>query len=241
MKQQDVIILHGWNLSGDRFSPLTQVLEKNGYRVFAPDLPGFGKEPAPVKPWHVVDYAEFVHRYAVKNNIRQPVLIGHSFGGRVSLKYAELYGDTLRAMVLSGTPGFSPIPRKKLLFFLVIAKIGGFIFSMPPLNLLSDWARRWLYYAAGARDFFRAEGSMRETFKHIVQDNLITAMESVSIPTLLIWGEYDVIVPLAIAERMAEVMNNTTLKVVPEKDHGVPFKEPVIFATYVMNFLKNLK
>lgn len=238
MKSQDVVILHGWNLSGARFASLAEVLRGKGYRVFTPDLPGFGDEPIPKRPWHVVNYAEFVKHYTDKHQIRHPIFIGHSFGGRVSLKYIELYPDDVRALILSGTPGFSPIPQKKLLLFLVVAKIGGFIFSLPPLNLFADWARRWLYYIAGAREFLRAEGSMRETFKHIVQDNLIHAMESVYVPCLLLWGEFDVIVPVAIARRMQECIHGAVLKIIPEMDHGVPFKEPQIFAGYIEQFLR---
>lgn len=233
----DLIILHGWNLSGSRFSGLAEVFRAQGYRVFTPDFPGFGREPVPKRPWHVVDYAEFLHTYVERNQIKKPIIIGHSFGGRVTLKFCELYPDDVSAIILSGTPGFSPIPSKKLFLFLIVAKVGGFIFSLPPLNLFANWARRWLYYIAGAREFLRAEGSMRETFKHIVQDSLVRAMESVRVPCLLLWGEYDVIVPEAIARRMCDVIPTATLKVIPEVDHGVPFKEPDVFSTYVKEFL----
>lgn len=237
MKQRDIIILHGWNLSGSRFRALADIFRAGGYRVFTPDLPGFGEEPMPKRPWHVVDYAEFMKRYVDKNKIYKPIIIGHSFGGRVALKYSELYPDGLSDLILTGTPGFSPVPKKKLFLFLLLAKVGGFVFAIPPLNLLENWARRWLYYAAGAREFIRAEGPMRETFKFIVQDNLVSAMESVRVPCLLLWGEYDVIVPTAIAQRMADVILGSTLKIIPEVDHGVPFKEPTVFAQYVEHFL----
>lgn len=238
MKTRDIIILHGWNLSGKRFAPLAEALIKRGFRVFAPDLPGFGDEPPPQRPWHVVDYAEFVQRYIRRHHIVRPIVIGHSFGGRVALKLTQLYPEVVPLLVLTGAPGFSPVPKKRLLFFLLLSKIGGFIFSLPPLSLFADWARRWLYYIAGAREFIRAEGPMRETFKHVVQDDLSSAMESVSVPCLLLWGEYDVIVPPAIARRMQEVIPRAELKLIPEADHGVPFKNPDVFVPYVSAFIQ---
>jgi pimeloyl-ACP methyl ester carboxylesterase len=78
---------------------------------------------------------------------------------------------------------------------------------------------------------------MRETFKYIVQDNLVGAMESVRIPCLLLWGEFDIIVPVVIARRMQEVIAGAILNIIPEVDHGVPFKEPEVFAGYVLRFL----
>lgn len=234
----DIIILHGWNLSGSRFSPLAGILGISGHRVFAPDLPGFGCEPPPNKPWHVVDYAEFLKVYIDKNKIRRPVIIGHSFGGRVALKFSQLYPSDLRALILTGTPGFSPIPTKKLMFFLIISKIGGMLFALPVINLFADRARRFLYYIAGAREFLRAEGVMQQTFKYIVQDDLVTAMEAVRVPCLLVWGEFDVITPLSIARRMEEVIPKAKLKVIPEEDHGVAFKNPNLFTSYIVDFLR---
>lgn len=238
MKSREIIILHGWNLSGSRFSPLADALKKLGYRVFCPDMPGFGKEPPPARAWHVVDYAEFVHGVVAKNRIRHPVIIGHSFGGRVALKYAQLYPEMVHALILTGAPGFSPVPQRKMFVFLLAAKAGGLLFSVPPLNLFADWARRWLYYTAGARDFLRVEGQMRQTFKYIVQDSLVSAMEALRVPCLLLWGEYDVIVPVAIARRMQEVVSGSVLTIIPEADHGVPFKEPEIFAGYADSFIR---
>ncbi|MDP1722625.1 MAG: alpha/beta hydrolase [Candidatus Gottesmanbacteria bacterium] len=238
--KSSIVILHGWGLSGKTFLPLEQCLKKQGYRVFAPDLPGFGATKIPEHPLALVDYAQFLDGYLKKNHIVQPILIGHSFGGRVSLKYNELYPNRVRALILSGTPGFTPIPKKKLLFFIALAKIGGFLFSIPPLSLAQDSVRRWYYYVVGAKEFFRAEGAMRETFKRIVREDLVSSMEAIKIPTLLLWGEYDIIVPLSIAERMHRVIVDSELLVIPEANHGVPYKQSEEFASYVTRFLGKL-
>lgn len=235
-----IVILHGWNLSAERFSSLTEEFKKIGYKVFAPDLPGFGHERAPEVAWHIDDYAGFLQEYFWKNRIKHPILIGHSFGGRVALSYAQKYPDNTATLILSGTPGFSPVPKSKLFFFIVLAKVGRVLFSIPPLSFFSDWAQRFLYYASGSREFFRAEGSMRQTFKNIVNDDLTFSMETLKAPCLLLWGEYDVIVPSSIAARMKDVIPQASLKVIPETDHGLPFKEPKIFARYVDTFLKSL-
>lgn len=240
MKRPAIVILHGWGLSGKTFAPLAETLKKSGYRVYAPDMPGFGEAKMPERPLTLTDYTQFLDRYIKNNDIEHPILIGHSFGGRVSLKYNELYPKCVRALILSGTPGFTPIPKKKLILFITLAKIGGFLFSIPPLSLIQDSVRRWYYYAVGAKEFFRAEGTMRETFKHIVKEDLVTAMEAVNIPTFLLWGEYDIIVPITIAERMHRIIAGSELVMIPEADHGVPFKQSDVFASYVERFLSSL-
>lgn len=235
-----VVILHGWGLSGKTFFPLAESLKKRGFRVYTPDLPGFGDSKMPDRPLTLTDYTQFLDDYLKKNHIDQPIFIGHSFGGKVSLKYNELHPKSVRALILSGTPGFTPMPKKKLMLFITLAKIGKLLFSIPPLNLVQDAVRRWYYYVVGAREFFRAEGAMRETFKQIVKEDLVTAMEGVDIPTLLLWGEYDIIVPVSVAERMHQVIAGSELVVIPEADHGVPFKQPEVFASYVERFFKTL-
>lgn len=240
MNRSPVVILHGWGLSGKTFLPLVESLKKQGYRLYAPDLPGFGETKMPQRPLTLTDYTQFLDEYIKNNHIDHPILIGHSFGGRVSLKYNELYPKCVRALILSGTPGFTPIAKKKLLLFIALAKIGKLLFSIPPLSLMQDAVRRWYYYAVGAKEFFRAEGTMRGTFKHIVKEDLVTAMEAVDVPTLLLWGEYDIIVPVSIAERMHRLIAESEFVVIPEADHGVPFKQPDVFASYVERFLSSL-
>ncbi len=237
MKSQDVIILHGWNLSGERFSPLFAVLKKKGFRVFAPDFPGFGKESPPMEAWHVSDYAGFLAGYIQKNTIKNPILIGHSFGGRVALMYAEKHPTELKKLILTGTPGFSPIPSKKLMVFLIISKIGGFIFSLPGLRGKEDEARKFLYKLAGAREFLRAEGVMRQTFKYVVADDLKSAMMAISVPCHLVWGEKDMIVPISIAKRMKDIIPHATLTILSDADHGVPFHQPDVFYAAIQSYL----
>lgn len=240
MKNTPLVILHGWGLSGNHFRPLAAELAKRGFKVNAPDLPGFGESELPKRELHLDDYVKFLENYLRLHHLTKPILIGHSFGGRVSLKYCELYPKSVRALILSGTPGFTPIPKKKLMLFIALAKTGKIIFSLPPLHLLQDAVRSWYYYVVGAKEFFRADGTMRDTFKNIVQENLISAMESVSIPCLLLWGELDIIVPTPIASRMHRVIEGSELVIIPDKDHGVPFKEPEIFSDYIVRFLKSL-
>lgn len=240
MKSYPLVILHGWGLSGAIFDPLSNVLREKNYTVYTPDLPGFGKSKLPDHPLQLDDYAAFLDIYLKEHHIDHPILIGHSFGGRVWLKYNEMYPKGVRALILSGTPGFTPIPKKKLIFFIALAKVGGFLFRIPPLSYFQDAVRKWYYYVVGAREFFRAEGSMRETFKNIVREDLVAAMKAVSIPCLLLWGELDIIVPVSIAYQMEQIITNSKLIIIQEKDHGVPYKNPVEFSTYVDRFIHSL-
>ncbi len=235
-----VVILHGWALSARIFAPLISELKKHNLDVIAPDFPGFDALHIPPRPLTLTDYADFVDSYFQKHHIEKPILVGHSFGGRVALKYQLEHPKNVTALILTGAPGFTPVSRKKLALFITVAKIGGTLFSLPILYRLKDRVRLWYYYIIGARDFYRAEGVMRETFKNIVKEPLVTCMEHVRVPTLLVWGANDIIVPEPIARRMEKVIRGSKLAVLPHEGHNVPFTNPALFAKTVVPWIQSL-
>ena len=235
-----IVILHGWGLSASTFAPLIAEFRKEHFRVFAPDFPGFDANHIPDHPLTLLDYANFLHQYLQNNKVTDPVIIGHSFGGRVALKYQELYPDNVSALILTGTPGFTPIPKKKLMLFIAVAKVGGLFMSIPILRSAKDKVRLWYYYTVGARDFYRAEGVMRETFKNVVKEPLKKCMENVRVPTLLVWGQNDIIVPVRVANEMVKVIPTSRLVLIPLFGHEVPFRAPKKFMTAIYDFLFSL-
>jgi pimeloyl-ACP methyl ester carboxylesterase len=240
MKKPPIVILHGWGLSGSKFQPLVSLLVKKGYTVFAPDFPGFGSEAPPASAYHLSDYASFVATYLKKHHIVDPIFIGHSFGGRVSLKFSAMFPGLVRAYILTGTPGFTPVPRKKLMVFIAVAKIGNWIFQLPGFRLVQDSVRKWYYYVVGAREFYRANGVMRQVFKNIVEERLDALMVAIHVPCLLVWGQEDQITPTWIAKRMHETIEKSQLIILPDADHGVSFREPERFVDAIVPFLKTI-
>ncbi len=239
-KKYNIVILHGWGLSGGRFDPLIQEFSHLGYKVFAPDLPGFGERAMPTTPLRLTDYVRFLDSFLTKNNISQPVLIGHSFGGRIALKYQKLHPKKTKALILTGTPGFTPVAKRKIVFFSLLAKLGKVFVALIPFPEFKEALRRWYYYVAGARDFYRARGVMRDIFKLVVNEELITSMLAVDCPCLLLWGGEDIIVPLAVADKMKHIIEGAKLVIVTGSDHGLPYKKPEEFATNVDQFLRSL-
>lgn len=239
-KNQSIVILHGWGLSGGLYEPLAEIFRKRGFTVFCPDFPGFGKSEPPKRIWGLSDYTDFLHNFIKTYEIETPIFIGHSFGGRVALNYQLRYPKQTKALVLTGTPGFTPVPRRKLMLFIFLAKIGKFLVSLVPFSDFRTAVQRWYYYAVGARDFYKAQGVMREIFKTIVEENLEKSMEAVSCPALLVWGADDIIVPVSIAYRMQKVIKGAGLEIIPGSDHGVVYKMPQEFADPVIRFLSPL-
>lgn len=239
MKSIPVVILHGWGLSAETFVPLSLELKAKGYDVFSSDLPGFGSMQIPDRPLSVDDYVEFLHTFLKHKNIASPVLIGHSFGGRVAIAYAHEYPGSLTALVLTGAPGYRTATFAKIILGKFLANAGKVFYSMAPFMISRYLVRDVLYKALGVRDYVRAKGVMKETFKLVVEYNLVPAMSQLKVPTLLLWGKNDGIVPVRIAQKMKKTIPKAKLVVVPGEDHRIPYMNPGIFVGEVEKFLEN--
>lgn len=238
MKDIPILILHGWNLTASKFWELQNEFKKKGYHVICPDLPGFGTSRIPNHPLILSDYVKFVEDMLKIQKINKVILVGHSFGGRIGIKLAVESPQLVHSLVLTGAPGINPVPKGKILFFLYIAKIGNLIFSLPILAFLKNCAKKYLYKTARASDFYNTHGVMRETFKNIVREDLSSYLKKIAIPTLLLWGEEDMIVPLRTAKAMSKLLIDAKLVVIPEARHGFSWTHPKIFVTEIEKFLK---
>ena len=85
-----IILLHGWGVDISIFDSITNML-KTKYTVYAIDLPGFCKSEEPDIPYNLDDYVELLYQFIVDLDIYNPILLGHSFGGRIAIKFASSY------------------------------------------------------------------------------------------------------------------------------------------------------
>lgn len=241
MKNIPILILHGWNLSEAKFKPLQNEFIKRGFEVLCPDLPGFGKNKPPEKSLVLADYGNFVKKFLIKNKLNKIILIGHSFGGRISIKFVAENPKLFQSLILTGAPGITPVPKSKVIFFIFLAKVGRKLFSLPFFSLFQSKARQLLYSIAHATDFYNTNEKMRDTFKNIVKEDLVPYLSQINVPTLLLWGAEDKIIPVRIAEEMNKLIKNSKLVVVDNARHGVPWTHPKEFTDEVEKFLGEIK
>jgi len=103
-----LLLLHGWGASKELMAPLAQRLR--GYRVVAPDLPGFGATPPPPQAWGVDEYATWVIAVLDRLGIERAHVIGHSNGGRVAIAMAASHPHRVARLVLTDSAGVRPRP-----------------------------------------------------------------------------------------------------------------------------------
>lgn len=240
MKNIPILILHGWNLTADKYKPLKQELESKGYKVYSTDLPGFRNTTVLDKPYTIDDYGQFVLDYLEKEKIKQVIILGHSFGGRIGIYLSINFPNTIKGLILSGTPGLGEDTTIKEKIYLFLAKIGKIIFSIPVISICGNLARKFLYKLVGSYDYYNTRGTLRETFKNIIAYRLESLLNKINTPTILIWGQDDKIVTVKVAYGMNKLIKNSKLVIIPQARHGVPWTHPKEFADEMEKFLAKL-
>lgn len=233
--KQSILILHGWGLSGTVYPELSRLLKREGFKVFIPDLPGFGSEPLRSQAMILDDYVDFVDEFLKSNKIDKPIIIGHSFGGRVALKYVFKYPQKINKIVLTGAPVIrSSIFKRKISRIFSIA--GGQLFRFLP-KTTKDFLRKLLYFLVGEWDYYKA-GPLRQVFKNIISEDLVFYAKNVKVSVLLVWGENDKVVPVSDMKKIAKIIPHATFSVIKDAGHKLPYEKPVEFFKAIKPFLQ---
>lgn len=236
-KGRVIICLHGWGGSSQSFYDMAPLLARD-YRVIMLDLPGFGQTDAPLEAWRVDNYAAFLFEFTRHLALPHFALCGHSFGGRVALRFAAAYPRLASHLILLAAAGIKhqKSPEEQAANFL--ARIGKRVFSLAPLKKVSDPAR-WLFYKMIRRgDYYQASTMMKETMKLVIGEDLTPTLSLITTPTLIIWGERDDYVPLADAHLMHWRIKKSRLEIIKGANHYLPKKYPKETAALIRRFLK---
>lgn len=110
----DMILLHGWGCDNTTLESVRRTAALT-HTVYNLDFPGFGSSPEPEGIWSVFDYADMLGQFIAATGIKRPVLLGHSFGGRVSIIYASAHHDVDKVVLVDSAGVRNPLPLRKRL------------------------------------------------------------------------------------------------------------------------------
>ena len=190
-----VVVLHGWGASIASVAPIVDRLAPLGYCVHALDLPGFGDSSLPPEPWGVGDYARLVTHYLDHVHLARVHLIGHSFGGRISIILGADHAERVLKIVLTGSAGVQTPPTTTQHINRMFGRAVKRTFALPRLTALQPTVQHWYRERYGSADY-KSAGPLIDTFLRVVREDLVPYAARIQASTLLIWGDQDQDAPL---------------------------------------------
>lgn len=191
-----IVLLHGWGQNIEMMKPVGDKLQKNN-RIIIVDLPGFGESKEPDEIWTMYDYANCINKLLKNLKVDNPIMIGHSFGGKISLIYASKY--KVNKLILFGSPFKQEI--KKLS---TKTKILKFLKKVPILNKLEGFAKKHI----GSRDYKQASEFMRKILVEHVNLDITEDVKKIDCSTLIVWGSMDQEVPIEEAYELEKLIKD---------------------------------
>lgn len=203
-----VLLMHGWGCDHTTVRSIANAINHK-IKVYNVDLPGHGNSSEPPTAWGVDDFTRLMEKFCNKTGIKNPIPIGHSFGGRISILMASR--NDIKKMVLIDAAGIKP--KHSLKYYI---KVYSFKTAKKLLPILmgkrnGEKAIQVWRGKAGSSDYRNSSPIMRAVMSRCVNEDLKYVMPQIQASTLLIWGEDDTATPLSDAMTMQKLIPDAGL------------------------------
>jgi pimeloyl-ACP methyl ester carboxylesterase len=230
-----ILMLHGWGDSLHTFDKISKYLSKK-YKIVRLDLPGFGLTEMQERAWEISDYVDFVSLFLNKIGIVPYSILGHSFGGRITIKGVATKIFNPKKIILIGSAGISKKNTLRNIIITIATKIFSIITFIPPISFYRKKIRAKIYKIIGS-DYIDT-GDMRETYLNIISEDLREYAGKIDIQTQLIWGNEDTETPLKDAKRFNSLIEKSRLNLLTNAGHLVHQEKSGEVSKIIEDFLE---
>lgn len=207
---ENMILLHGWGMRSETFNSIAEKL-KNEFNIYILDFLGFGKSDVPLKALTVNDYSEMVNSFLKFKKIKSPIIIGHSFGGRVAINYGSKY--EYKKIFLVNTPAFKD-KTLKYYFKIIKYKLKKYFYFIFNKNKYNSFVRN-----SGSNDYKMTQELMKETFKNIVRYDLTADLSKLKGNVSILSSINDQTVKFRDNQKMYKLIENSKIYTFYNSNH----------------------
>lgn len=211
-----IIILPGWGNTRETFRYIINHF-KDKYTIYIFDYPGFGNSPIINKELTIYDYAETINEFIKTNSINNPIIISHSFGGRITSILLDKYKIKAKKIILIDVAGIKRFNLKLFIKQIIYKTIKKTINIIPHKYRYSLYKKIFNYFSSS--DYKKLPPNMYKTFKNIINKDLKKYYKNIKADTLIIWGENDKDTPLKDAYLLNKIINNSELIIYKNSSH----------------------
>ena len=231
--KKSIIILPGWGNTRKTFDYMINFL-KDYATVYILDYPGFGNSKFPDKDLSLYDYSNLIYEWIKYLNIDKPILIGHSFGGRIITTLLGYYKYKFDNVIYLNSAGIKPKKKFKSYIYKLLKKLK---FILP-----KKYKKKWLNYLFkkyASTDYKQLNYNMQNTFKNIVNLDLKQYLKYIDSKVLLIWGNLDTSTPLKDAYVMKKEIINSELIILNNANHFSYLNYPYLVNKIIYEQIKD--
>ena len=234
-KDKVILILPGWGDTRKTFTYLINYLKDN-FTIYILDYPEFGNSPFPSKDLTIYDYTNIIRDFMTDKKITNPIIIAHSFGGRIATLLSGYYKEKIDKLIMIDIAG---IKRKKSFFLWLKEKLYKLLklikYILP--KKLKDKYHQQLLKLFGSTDYKTLPNKMYQTFKNIISEDLKYYLPYIEQETLIIWGKKDKATPLKDGRLINKKIKNSALIIYKQASHFSYLEYPLLTSRIIEKFL----
>ncbi|GAC1389894.1 MAG: alpha/beta hydrolase [Ktedonobacteraceae bacterium] len=220
-----LVLVHGFGVSGHIWQRVLPFLAQQ-HQVFVVDLPGYGRSTyrGTRAPWRLREMAPLLAAWLQQMHLSSVHLMGHSMGGAIAIHLAAHAPELVKSLMLVDAAG---MPFRAT--FLALAARSAYSFvqlgngGYPPA-LVRDVMRPRL------RLFW--QGALQ-----MVDSDFRAEIATLTMPTLIIWGEQDILVPISLGYELSKALPHATFILIPNSGHRPMLVQPALMSGVVLEFL----
>ena len=216
-KKESILILPGWGNTSQTFKNIIEVF-KEKYTIYIPDYPGFGNSPTPEQELTIYNYAELINSFIKEKIVNNPIIIAHSFGGRITAILLGKYKLKIKKVILFDVAGLKQKKSIKQILKEKLYKLLKKLVKLLPKKEREKYYRK-LLLIFGSTDYLNLPASMHKTFQNIIKEDLKDYYRSINAEVLIIWGDKDTDTPLKVAYKLHKIINNSGLIIYKNSGH----------------------
>lgn len=229
-----IILIHGFLSSSNYWNKIIPSLTKAGYRVISINLMGFGnaKRPTDIN-YDYGDQVKYVKTIIDDLKFSKPMnIVGHSMGAAIATRYAKLYKQNIRSLILIHPPLYKNA-REAQNTLMNTSGFYRFLLASKYRNIGWHLLKFLLPHIVSPHTQLSRELSLKNI---ILKAEVITDLEDISTKTLLLIGLKDRAI---YQNNLSTIIYNTNIKVIKENvDHHSPIKYPRLIKNYILTFVK---
>ena len=229
-----ILILPGWGDTRKTFTNIINYL-KNEYTIYILDYPGFGNSPYPNKDLTIFDYANIINLFIKEKNIINPLIIAHSFGGRITSILLSKHKLKVDKIILIDVAGIKRRKKLKIIIKEIIYKLLKKLSIFLPRIKKEKYLNK-LISVFSSNDYKTIPNNMRKTFQNIIKEDLKKYYKEIESETLIIWGEKDIDTPLKDAYYLKKIIKNSELIIYKNSNHFSYLQYPYLTNKIIKEF-----